>query len=64
MPVSRHSKFDLRLLQQHVREASTYVMQCERDNKKVLDVCGERGDLYFLLSACLLQQKCTDPSDL
>lgn len=57
MPVSSHSKFDMRLLQQHIREASMYISECQKQNKKVLDVCGERGDLYFLLTACLLQEK-------
>ena len=56
MPVTSHSKFDMRLLQQHIHEARIYMSECEKQNKKVLDVCGERGDLYFLLTACLLHE--------
>jgi len=52
LPVSVHSKFDMKLLQKHIDEASTFVTQCESDNKSFLDVCGDRGDLYFLLHAC------------
>ena len=59
LPVSPNSKFDMHLLQQHIREASVYVSECKKQNKDVFDVCGERGDLYFLLNACLLEGKKT-----
>lgn len=53
MPVTVNSKFDTKLLQKHVDEAAVFFTQCKNDNKSSLDVCGERGDLYFLLIACL-----------
>jgi phosphoribosyl-ATP pyrophosphohydrolase len=53
LPVSPHSKFDLKMLQKHVNEAAEFVAQCKKENKSILDVCGERGDLYFLLVECL-----------
>jgi hypothetical protein len=49
MSLTEHSKFSRQLLQQHVQEATLFVQQCKRENKQVLDVCGDRGDLYFLL---------------
>jgi hypothetical protein len=55
IPVTPQSKFDLQMLQKHVDEAAAFVAQCQKKNKSILDVCGERGDLYFLLSACLNQ---------
>ena len=56
LPVTRHSKFDLQMLQKHIDEAADFVAQCQKKNKSILDVCGERGDLYFLLNACLSQK--------
>ena len=56
LPVSVHSKFDMKLLQKHIDEAAAFVTQCESENKTILDVCGERGDLYFLLRTCLKHQ--------
>ena len=53
LPVSMNSKFDKKLLQKHIDEASAFVMHCQSENKCILDVCGDRGDLYFLLHACL-----------
>lgn len=53
LPVSPHSKFDLEMLQKHVDDAAEFVARCKTDEKSMLDVCGERGDLYFLLMACL-----------
>lgn len=53
LPVSKHSKFDINLLQKHIDEASAFVLHCQSENKCILDVCGDRGDLYFLLHACL-----------
>ncbi len=53
LPVSINSKFDKELLQRHIDEASAFVMHCNSENKCILDVCGDRGDLYFLLHACL-----------
>jgi hypothetical protein len=55
LPVTQHSKFNLQMLQKHVDEAAEFVAQCQKKNKSILDVCGERGDLYFLLNACLNQ---------
>lgn len=52
-PITRDSKFDISLLNKHIQEATMYVAQCKSENTNVLDVCGDRGDLYFLLTACL-----------
>jgi hypothetical protein len=51
--VSAHSKFDLEMLQKHVDEAAEFVALCQKENRSILDVCGERGDLYFLIIACM-----------
>lgn len=58
LPVSVASKFDKDLLQRHVMEAIQFVSECKQENKKALDVCGDRGDLYFLLRACQTQEFC------
>lgn len=52
LQVSTDSKFDLQLLEQHIQEANNYVVKCKEQNINFMDVCGERGDLYFLLQAC------------
>ena len=44
LPVSVNSKFDVRLLQQHIMQANFYVEHCKTATKQVLDVCGESGD--------------------
>jgi hypothetical protein len=51
--VSTHSKFDLEMLQKHVDEAAEFVALCQKENRSILDVCGDRGDLYFLIIACM-----------
>lgn len=43
------SKFDWTLQMQHLREAHLWVIECNKTGKRVLDSCGERGDLYFCL---------------
>ncbi len=51
--VTQRSKFDKNLISKHVLEASLFVEQCKLKKESFLDVCGDRGDLYFLLRACL-----------
>lgn len=43
------SKFSSDLYEQHLREASEWVQHCIMTGTPVLDVCGPRGDLFFLL---------------
>jgi hypothetical protein len=55
LPVTQHSKFNLQMLQKHVDEAAEFVAQCQKKNKSILDVCGEKPlsphtskiDLFF-----------------
>ncbi len=56
LSISANSKFDMSLLQEHLMQANLYFAACQAADKPLLDVCGERGDLYFLLHACLRQQ--------
>ena len=37
------------LYQQHLQEARAWVATCRAAGTNPLDVCGERGDLYFLI---------------
>ena len=45
------SKFDKRLLNQHLRDAHAWVRHCRQEQKSPLDVCGERRDLFFLIQS-------------
>jgi hypothetical protein len=47
------SRFDAALLARHLAEAAEFVARCQRAGQPVLDPCGPRGDLYFLLKAAL-----------
>jgi hypothetical protein len=47
------SRFDAALLGRHLAEAAEFVARCQRAGQPVLDPCGPRGDLYFLLKAAL-----------
>jgi hypothetical protein len=58
LSVTVATKFDIHLLQSHMNEASEFVRKCRQENKPVLDVCGDRGDLYFLLRACAREKLC------
>ena len=49
---SGKSLFEPNLYKQHVEEARAWVEACRRAGKQpeqILDACGERGDLHFLL---------------
>ena len=49
---SGKSLFEPNLYKQHVEEARAWVEACRRAGKRpeqILDACGERGDLHFLL---------------
>ena len=61
-PVVRHDKvetenasfspqnlFSEELFQAHVKDARAWVQKCKTTNKNPLDVCGDRGDLFWLL---------------
>ena len=51
---SGKSLFEPNLYKQHVEEARAWVEACRRAGKgpeQILDACGERGDLYFLLQS-------------
>lgn len=50
-----HSRFDAALVRQHLREAVEFAQHCQRAGQPLLDPCGPRGDLYFLLKALLEQ---------
>ena len=43
------SKFSAELYEKHLREASEWVHHCKRTGTPIFDVCGPRGDLFFLL---------------
>jgi hypothetical protein len=45
------SNFIPELVVLHVREAHAFAAECERSGAPLLDPCGPRGDLYFLLKA-------------
>ena len=62
MPVKRFdmtpgSKFDTKLYQKHVLEAADFTKLCQQQGHPLLDPCGPRGDLYFLLKAQLAVPK-------
>ena len=49
---SGKSLFEPNLYKQHVEEARAWVEACRRAgkrNEQILDACGGRGDLHFLL---------------
>ena len=46
-----NSNFIPELVVLHVREANAFAEECERSGAPLLDPCGPRGDLYFLLKA-------------
>jgi len=43
------------LLKIHLRRALIHVQKCTETSLTVLDVCGEAGDLFFLLQYLLLE---------
>jgi hypothetical protein len=47
------SRFDATLCRQHMREAAEFALLCQRAGQPVLDPCGPRGDLYFMLKVLL-----------
>ena len=51
------SKFDTQLYQKHVLEAADFTRLCQQQGHPLLDPCGPRGDLYFLLKAQLAVPK-------
>lgn len=50
--ITPQSRFDAALFEQHMREAAEYARLCQQHGEPLLDPCGPRGDLYFLLKAC------------
>jgi hypothetical protein len=48
---SPRNLFSQQLFCMHVDEARLWVRKCKQLKQSPLDVCGERGDLYFLLKA-------------
>jgi hypothetical protein len=54
-PTTPRSRFDAALVRRHLREAAEFAQHCQRAGEPVLDPCGPRGDLYFLLKALLEQ---------
>lgn len=59
--LTENSKLDIHLLKEHMKEAKKYASACQIFEKQVLDVCGERGDLYFLLLTILKPTSKTPP---
>ena len=52
VPPETYPLFEPNLYKQHVEEARAWVEACRRAgkrNEQILDACGERGDLHFLL---------------
>lgn len=47
--LTANTKFSPALARVHVREAVEFLALCERTGQPLLDPCGPRGDLYFLL---------------
>ena len=47
------SNFSPQLVEQHLREARAFAEECELRGQPLLDPCGPRGDLYFLLEALM-----------
>jgi hypothetical protein len=47
------SRFDTTLCKRHMRETAEFAELCQRAGQPLLDPCGPRGDLYFLLKALL-----------
>jgi len=45
------SNFIPELVVLHVREAHAFARECERSGAPLIDPCGPRGDLYFILKA-------------
>ena len=54
-PTTPRSRFDAALVRRHLREAAEFAQHCQRAGEPLLDPCGPRGDLYFLLKALLEQ---------
>jgi hypothetical protein len=60
-----HSRFDAALVRQHLREAAEFAQHCQRVGQPLLDPCGPRGDLYFLLKALFEQpQASANPANV
>jgi hypothetical protein len=45
------SLFDPQLVQEHVEKALAFAKTCDASGQPLLDPCGPRGDLFFLLQA-------------
>ena len=54
-PTTPRSRFNAALVRRHFREATEFARRCQRTGEPLLDPCGPRGDLYFLLKALLEQ---------
>ena len=55
--ITPKSKFDPKLYEQHAREAAEFAQRCQQEGRPLLDPCGPRGDLYFLLKAQMAAAK-------
>jgi len=51
--LSPDSNFIPELVLEHLREAHAYATECERSGAPLADVCGPRGDLYFIIKAMI-----------
>jgi hypothetical protein len=54
-PTTPRSRFNAALVRRHFREATEFARRCQRTGEPLLDPCGPRGDLYFLLKALVEQ---------
>ncbi len=54
-PTTPRSRFNAALVRRHFREATEFARRCQCTGEPLLDPCGPRGDLYFLLKTLLEQ---------
>ena len=53
------SLFDPQLVQEHVEKALAFAKTCDASGEPLLDPCGPRGDLFFLLQALSTAEQST-----
>ena len=53
------SLFDPQLVQGHVEKALAFAKTCDASGEPLLDPCGPRGDLFFLLKALSTAEQST-----
>ena len=53
------SLFDPQLVQEHVEKALAFAKTCDDSGQPLLDPCGPRGDLFFLLKALSTAEQAT-----